>query len=162
MADAIGVPPLAKRASAAFPLPGGYSGYLNSLRRICQQVRKETSTSVELVEWMCETFKVSRNNATNHEGFLRKVGLIESNGGHLHLPDAMGRWLECQEHDIPMAHIHGRLRYFGEMLAETVRPVSEEKLRRAAEKYGLVWQDPPASIDPTRLARVRRIHRATE
>ena len=139
MAEPNGHPPLTERASGALPLPGGYKGYLVSLRRICQQVEQEAPTSTELVEWMCEAFDVVQNTADPYEDFLRKVGLIEARGRYLRLPEPMCRWLECQEHEIPIARIHRRLRFFGEMLAETVRPVSEDELQQAAAKYDLVW-----------------------
>lgn len=139
MAEPNGDPPLTERASGALPLPGGYKGYLGSLRRICQQVEEEAPTSTELVEWMCDAFDVVQKTADPYKDFLRKVGLIESSGRHLRLPEPMGRWLECQDHEIPITRIHRRLRFFGEMLAETVRPVSEEELRQAAGKYELVW-----------------------
>ena len=139
MVEANGDPPLTERASGALPLPGGYKAYLDSLQEICRQVKEEAPTSAELVEWMCEAFPIVQSTAKPCEDFLRKVGLIESNGGCLRLPEPMGRWLESQEHEIPIARIHRRLRFFGEMLAETVRPVSEDDLRRAAEKYELVW-----------------------
>lgn len=142
MAEANGDPPLAARPSGALPLPGGYDGYLDSLRRICRQVNEEGPTSVELAEWMREAFNVGQTHANNCKDFLQKVGLIASNGTCLHLSEAMERWLECQEHEIPIAQIHRRLRFFGEMLAETVRPASEEELRRAAKKYELNWSTP--------------------
>ena len=145
MAEAVGDPPLAERPSGALPLPGGHRAYLRSLRRICLQVNEETPTPAKLAAWISGAFDVKESTAATQVAFLRKVGLVESNDGRVRLPDAMRRWLDCGKHQIPIGRIHRRLRFFGEMLAETVRPRSDDELLQAAGKYGLIW-DTPAQV----------------
>ena len=144
MTGSVDDPLLPERARGAVPLPGGYKGYLVSLRRICERVKAKAPTSGQLTKWMCRTFELTPTTARAYEQFLRKMGLLtESDNGLLRLDVPMDDWLHQQKPETPIALIHGRLRFFGEMLAETTQCRSMEELRVVANtKYGLDWEKP--------------------
>lgn len=137
--------PLTERALGGLPLPGGQTEYLVSLRRICMHVKEHAPTPKQLHEWMCRTFDLALPTVKSQEQFLRKMGfLVESQGGSLHLDESMKRWLSEGKHEIPIALMHRRLRFFGEMLAETTQLRSlDELLGTADRKYGLTWGSDP-------------------
>ena len=128
------------RANSVWPLAGGGGIYLVSLRRVCMWVDEQGPTDGKLREWMSEALQMSEKNADSAVRFLLKAGLIESKGGRLCLDVAMRDWLDGRERETPLLRIHGNFRYVGEMLAETTRLTSPEKLRESAAKYGLRWE----------------------
>ncbi|MDE0192039.1 MAG: DUF262 domain-containing protein [Gammaproteobacteria bacterium] len=136
--------PLTERAQGGLPLPGGQTGYLVSLRRICTHVEEQDPTSKQLQQWMCRSFDSTPRVAQSQEQFLRKMGLlVESESGRLHLDESIRRWLSEGKHEIPIALIHRRLRFFGEMLAETAQLRSVGELVGIANsKYGFTWTKP--------------------
>ena len=73
---------------------------------------------------------------------MRRAGIIDSDSGVLSLSDLTRRWLETGDARIPVAIVHSRIRFVGEMLAELREPKSTQELLIAARRYGLTWNTP--------------------
>ena len=132
--------PWDRRAKGTSPLPGGYSGYLDSLRKICSRVEQSTGSFEELVDWMCGEFGISETSSRMRLGFLEAAGLIQSGDGIVSLEERVHHWLEGGEDAMLIAVIHSRIRFVGEMLEELREPKSAEQLRLTAARYGLEWE----------------------
>ena len=122
-------------------MPGGYSGYLNSLRKICVRVDEYSVSTEELAEWISEEFSLGDTSARLGLTFLRKSGVMRSENGVLQLDDRIRRWMAHDGHESGalVAVIHSRVQYIGEMLAELDEPKSADELRKAAARYSLNW-----------------------
>ena len=132
--------PWEQRAKAANPLPGGYSGYLDALRKICVRVEQSTASFEELVDWMCGEFGISETSCRTRLAFLETAGLICRGDGIVSLEEPARSWLERRENDLLISVIHSRVRFVGEMLEELREPKSAERLRQVAAGYGLDWE----------------------
>lgn len=128
-----------ERANSTYPMPGGYSAYLQSLKQVCSWVDEQSVSSEELTNWMLDRFEISESSARLMEAFLRRAGLIDLDSGILSLSDLMRRWLSKGDDHIPVAVLHSRIRFVGEMLAELREPKSTQELLGAARRYGLAW-----------------------
>ena len=69
-----------QRSKGVLQMPGGYSGYLISLRKVCALVADERPTPVELASRLETVLEVKATAARLRESFLRKVGLISVHG----------------------------------------------------------------------------------
>ena len=128
-----------ERSKSIYPMPGGYSEYLASFRILAVWVDEQSASSEELIECMCDTFGISETSARPAEAFLRKSGLLESDAGILVLNDLVRQWLSNGEDWIPIAILHSRVRFVGELLEQLLEPRNAEELRAAAANYGLEW-----------------------
>ena len=132
--------PWEQRAKGTSPMPGGYSGYLDSLRRICGWVEGSAGSFEELVAWMRGEFGISETSARTRLRFLETAGLIYRGDGVVRLEDRIRKWLEDREDKMLIAVLHSRVRFVGEMLGELQEPKSAEQLRQIAAGYGLDWE----------------------
>lgn len=130
--------PWERRANSVSPMPGGYTGYLDSFRTICERVEQGSTSSEELVEWLAMTFDLSETSARVRISFLQSASLLSS--GIVSIDEHLHQWLEGGPSYIPIAIIHSRIRFVGEMMKELRQPRSAEGLRREAARYGLDWQ----------------------
>ena len=132
--------PWEQRANGASPMPGGYSGYLDSVRKICRRVEEGTTAFEELVNWMGEEFDISETSSRMRLRFLETGGLIDVGDGFVRLGERTRGWLEHGEDKMLIAVLHSRVRFVGEMLKELQEPKSAEQLRKLAADYGLDWE----------------------
>ena len=121
-------------------LPGGYAGYIDTLREICEHTVNQHPTSQSLVIWIQGKYELTAGSAGGKEKFLRKAGVLEPTNGLLHLTRQASRWYETEEDSILIALLHSRVQFVGEMLVELLQgPRSIEELRQSAKSYGLSW-----------------------
>ncbi len=134
--------PWDQRANAVQPMPGGYSGYMHSLRTICYTINESSLTFSELVNWMCAEYDLSQRSAQMRLRFLEKAGLINQPEGIMRLEEQTRTWLaESGEDKQIIAVMHRHVKFMGEMLSELEDPKSIEQLRQvAATHYGIDWQ----------------------
>ena len=132
--------PWEQRAKGANPLPGGYSGYLDSLRRILGRMAQNAVSFEQLVAWMQEEFKIAETSARARLQFVKKAGLIGSDEGFVRIEDDARCWLDGGEDSMLIAVMHSRVRFVGEMLEELREPKSVEQLRQIAARYGFEWE----------------------
>ena len=132
--------PWEQRVNGAGPLPGGYSGYLQSFRTICERVEQGNLSFEDLVAWMRRRFEISETSARHRLAFLRNAGLMRHSGGIVSVQENIRKWMQNGGDDIPIATIHSRIKFVGEMLSELEEPKSAEALRKVASNYGLHWQ----------------------
>ena len=120
-------------------MSGGYGGYLDSLRKVCEIVEDRHPTSAELVEEISKCLGVTNKAAGGKESFLRKAGVIRVEDGLCRLSQETKHWLQTGRADILIAVLHSRCRFIGEMIAELDAPLSTEEARSVAAGYGLSW-----------------------
>ena len=131
-----------QRMNSASPLPGGYSGYIESLRKICERVEQGSASFEELVAWMSEEFHVSENSVRVSLAFLRKSTLLHYRDGIVSANEQIRQWM-CDpknDSDVLIGIMHSRVKFVGEMLSELDVPKSTEALRQVASRYGLDWE----------------------
>ena len=129
-----------QRANGVGPMPGGYSGYLTSLRKTCTYIEDAGRTFEELVRWLRDEFDISETSSRHCLGFLRKAGLVCVSNGVVSNNREIRYWLQNAGDHIPISVIHSRVRFVGEMLSELREPKPAVELLRAAANYGLVWR----------------------
>ncbi len=121
-------------------MPGGYDGYLNTLRIICTDVDDLKPTSSELVSQMCRRFSITDTASRLRESFLRKAGFIEVEAGTCQTGSWARGWLDSGDDFLAIALLHSRCRFIGEMIAELQEPkTTEDLLYIVNSAYGLVW-----------------------
>ena len=125
-------------------MPGGYDGYLDSLRWVAESVQEAPPSRVDLARRIADQFDLTPKSADNRVGFLRRVGLIQVDSGVVILPEFMKSWLRGGDPTSLMVQLHQRLRFVGEMLAALDAPMrTAELLQWACDRYGFNWTTSP-------------------
>ncbi len=135
-------PPFAwqQRSKGVLPMPGGYSGYLDSLSKVCSLVSEERPSPSELAIRLEDVLGVKATAARLRESFLRKVGIITVQGGVCRLSNWARKWRETGDGRIIAALLHSRCQLIGELLEVAREPRSNEDLLGIAnEHYGMGW-----------------------
>ena len=129
-----------QRAKGVLQMPGGYSGYLASVRKVCALVADERPTPVELASRLEKVLEVKATGARLRESFLRKIGLISVRGGTCSLGPWTEKWLASGDDRIIIALLHGRCQFIGELLDAARSPrTTDELLAVANDRYGMGW-----------------------
>ena len=129
-----------QRTKGVLQMPGGYSGYLASLRKVCALVADERPTPLELSSRLETVLDVKATAARLRESFLRKVGMISVHGGVCTLGSWTEKWLSSGDDRIVVALLHSRCQFIGELLYATRSPQSNDQLLAIAnEVYGMGW-----------------------
>ena len=128
-----------ERRNDVTSLPGGYSGYLHSLQRICEHLERGGISREEFVEWIRGAFSVTEITAKMYWRFLKAAGFIEERDGIAIVAEPSRRWLRDRKDHLLIVAMHGRVKFIGEMLRELAVPKSSAKLRDRARAYGLEW-----------------------
>ena len=129
-----------QRSKGVLQMPGGYSGYLISLKKVCVLVADERPTPAELASRLETVLEVKATAARLRESFLRKVGLISVHGGTCTLGPWTEKWLTSSDDRIVAALLHGRCQFIGELLDAARSPRSNDELLAVAnEIYGMGW-----------------------
>ena len=138
-----------QRKKSVEPMPGGYSEYLHSLRRMCQHLERSGTSRGEFVTWVRGAFSVSEQSAKMECSFLKAAGFIEERDGIAIVSEPSRRWLRDRDDHSLIVVMHGRVKFIGEMLRELEVPKSSAELRHRARAYGLKWKG-NAEIDRRR------------
>jgi hypothetical protein len=129
-----------QRTKGVLQMPGGYSGYLISMRKVCALVADERPTPVELASRLEAVLEVKATAARLRESFLRKVGLISMHGGVCTLGPWTEKWLATGDDRIVVALLHSRCQFIGELLDSARFPRSNDELLAVANNlYGMGW-----------------------
>ena len=129
-----------ERAKGVLPMPGGYDGYLASLRSVCELIDLERPGRAELPVRMEALLGVTANAARHRESFLRKMGVVQIEGGICQLSDWARRWYDSGDDRIITALLHSRCQLIGELLDVCREPRSLDELRyEANERFGMGW-----------------------
>lgn len=133
--------PWDQRAKSVEPMPGGYFGYLASLRELCWHAFEHNLSPQDMTQWIQDHFGTGPKQATKIESFLRRTGVLKLANEQLHLSERTITWIETEEDGLLIALLHSKIQFAGEMLAEIAeRPRSSDELRKAAKDYGLNWE----------------------
>ena len=129
------------RASGVLPMPGGYDGYLDSLRWLTKSVPAASSTRAEIAERMAERFNLTDTSVETRVSFLQKVGFLRIESGSVALPDFMKSWLRDGDSTHVIVKLHLGAQFVGEMLKVLEEPTTTAELHRlACEKYSMGWE----------------------
>jgi predicted RNA-binding protein with PUA-like domain len=129
-----------QRAKGVLPMPGGYDGYLDSLRKVCALVAEERPARPELAGRLEQLLEVKPTAARLRESFLRKVGMITVQGGTCRLSDWTEKWLRTGDDKVIVSLLHSRCQFIGELLDAALQPRSNDELLTIAnERYGMGW-----------------------
>jgi predicted RNA-binding protein with PUA-like domain len=129
-----------QRAKGVMPLPGGYNGYLESLRKVCALVADERPTPVELASRLETVLQVKPTGARLRESFLRKIGVVSVRGGTCSLGQWTEKWLASGDDRIVIALLHSRCQFIGELLDSARIPrTADELLAVANGTYSMGW-----------------------
>jgi hypothetical protein len=129
-----------QRSKGVLPMPGGYNGYLISLRKVCALVTDERPSPMELASRLETVLAIKPTAARLRESFLRKVGIISVHGGTCDLGPWTKRWVDSGDDHIIVALLHGRCQFIGELLDAARSPRSNDQLLAIAnDAYGMGW-----------------------
>lgn len=129
-----------QRRKSVYPMPGGYTEYLDSLHTVLDFVSTEMPAPDRFVEWMRSAYGLGEIGARNRANFLRRAGWMREEGGVLRATESGRRWLEDQDHEALVAEMHARIQFIGEMLRALYTPRSAaELLEIANDDYGMGW-----------------------
>lgn len=129
-----------QRGKDAYPMPGGYDGYLRSLKIVATAVEQGPPNRSGLEQLMRSQFGSSETNARFGVGFLLRIGALVERGDLIELGDATRTWLVSGNPDYVIALLHSRVRFVGEMLHAAREPRTiNELLRTANEGFGTKW-----------------------
>jgi hypothetical protein len=129
-----------QRSKGVLPMPGGYNGYLVSLRKVCSLVAEERPTPPELAGRLETVLGVKPTAARLRESFLRKIGIVTAHEGICSLGPWTEKWTASNDNRIIVALLHGRCQFIGELLAAAQHPSTNEGLLAVAnDRYGMGW-----------------------
>ena len=130
----------AQRAKGVLPMPGGYAGYLDSLRAVCALVEEERPSTSELDARLEALLEVTSTAARLRASFLRKVAIVAVQNDLCSLGSWTEQWRHTGDDRIVVALLHSRCQLIGELLAAAREPQSTEQLLRVAnDRYGMGW-----------------------
>lgn len=129
-----------QRAKGVLPMPGGYDGYLVSLRSVCELIHQERPAQAELPVRMEALLGVAANAARQRESFLRKMGVIQIEAGVAQLSQWTRRWLDSGDDRVVVSLLHSRCQLIGELLELCREPRSVDELLAAANTlFSMGW-----------------------
>lgn len=129
-----------QRAKGVLPMPGGYSGYLVSLDKVCAVVSEERPTWAELPARLQQMLQVQATAARLRASFLQRAGIISVEAGVCGLSEWATMWRESGDNRILAALLHGRCQFIGELLAAAREPRSPAELLAVAnDRFGMRW-----------------------
>ena len=129
------------RASGVLPMPGGYDGYLDSLRWLAQSVQESSATRAEISKRMARRFNLTDTSVETRVSFLLKVGILRIESGIVLLPDFMKSWLRDGDSTRVIVQLHLGAQFVGEMLEVLAEPTTTVELHRlACEQYSMKWE----------------------
>ena len=130
----------AQRTKGVLPMPGGYSGYLDSLAKVCALIEEERPAPGELAGRLESLLGVKATAARLRESFLRKVGIVSIQGGVCHLGPWSEAWRRTGDDRLIIALLHSRCQFIGELLNAAREPKSNEELLGVANTvYAMNW-----------------------
>ena len=129
------------RRAGLLGMPGGYDGYLVSLRRVAEYLDVAQPTPEQLQSWMRDQFAITAGSAYSRWRSLCRAGLLTEADCGCVLTDACAEWRLNDDPAQLMTQVHRNIRFFGELLALLDNPKTTEELRHAAnERYPMGWQ----------------------
>ena len=123
------------------PMPGGYDGYLESLRWTAETIQSVQLTEKEMAARMAVRFNLRESAASSRLSFLRKVDFLRLDSATFVIPELTYSWLQDGDPSPLLAGLHFRVHFIGEMLAALDDPMTTAELRRwACEQYLQDWK----------------------
>ena len=128
------------RRAGLLGMPGGYDGYLVSLRRVVDYVVTAQPSPEQLQAWMRDALAITAGSAYTRWRTLCRAGLFYTVSGMCSPAPACKAWLRYDDPTWLIAEIHRNIQFVGELLTQLDAPVSTEELLHAAnERYRMGW-----------------------
>ena len=129
-----------QRSKSVHPLPGGYDGYLDTLQVLLDALVDQRPAVSDFPQVIKMLYAVTDNRAQLMASFLRKITVVVESRGVAE-PSAWAReWRDTGRHEVIIGLLHSRVRFVGELLAETRQPRTVSQLLEIAnERYGMSW-----------------------
>lgn len=130
----------AQRSKSVHPLPGGYDSYLDTLQVLLDALVDQRPAVSDFPQVIKTLYAVTDNRAQLMASFLRKITVVVESGG-VAAPSAWAReWRDTGRHEVIIGLLHSRVRFVGELLAETRQPRTVSQLLEIAnERYEMSW-----------------------
>ena len=133
--------PWENRASGVQPMTGGNDRFLESLRRVAENLQEIPPKKTEIISRVAGRLSVSEKSAAAKISFLQKIKFLRFDSGMWILTDLMKSWVLDGDPIPLMVQLHRRIQFIGEMLEALNRPMKVEDLRLwACEQYLMNWQ----------------------
>lgn len=130
----------AQRNKSVHPLPGGYDGYLVALRSLLDALLDQRPAVNDFPQVVKELYSVTENRANLMTSFLKKITVVVESGGVAVPSDWARSWRDSGRDEIIIGLLHSRVRFVGEMLAETRQPRTVSHLLEIANVlYEMSW-----------------------
>ena len=130
-----------QRGKDVYPLPGGYTGYLESLAIMLAEIEASKPTRELLEGFLRERVGLSETSAHLTVGFFLRIGLVIESSGALAMSPVAEGWLRDRDAAPLIALLHARTKFVGELLAEAREPKSDSDILDLANQfYGANWQ----------------------
>ena len=130
----------AQRSKSVHPLPGGYDGYLDALRALLDALVDQRPAVNDFPHVIKELFSVTDNRANLMTSFLKKITVVVENGGVAAPSEWASAWRDSGRDEIIVGLLHSRVRFVGEMLAQTRQPRTVSQLLEIANVlYEMSW-----------------------
>lgn len=138
-----GSPSWRGRKAGLLGMPGGYSGYLVSLRRVADYVAVARPSPEQLQSWMRDALSITAGSAYSRWRSLCRAGLLTESHGVSSISAACDTWRRTKNPAPLIAEIHRNIRFVGEFLVLLDAPLSTgQLLHRANEQYRMGWRSP--------------------
>jgi hypothetical protein len=130
----------AQRSKSVHPLPRGYDGYLTSLRTLLVAIVDQRPAVNDFPQVVKELYSVTDNRSYLMTSFLKKITVVVESGGVAVPSDWASKWRDTGRDEIIIGLLHSRVRFVGEMLAETRQPRTVSQLLEIANVlYEMSW-----------------------
>lgn len=129
------------RRKSVAPMPGGYGGFLNSLRWVVECLGDEGLTEQDLGRRFAEHYRLTAKASAYRISFLKRTGLIRANSSTCHAGQSALTWKQTGDTTVLIEQIHATTRFVGEMLGALREPRTAEAIRVhcANEQFGMGW-----------------------
>ena len=129
-----------QRSKSVHPLPGGYDGYLQALRALLDTLVDQRPAVNDFPQVVTELYSVTDNRANLMTSFLKKITVVAESGGVAVPSEWASAWRNTARNEIIIGLLHSRVRFVGEMLAETRQPRTVSQLLEIANVlYDMAW-----------------------
>ena len=129
-----------QRSKSVHPLPGGYDGYLQALRALLDTLVDQRPAVNDFPQVVTELYSVTDNRANLMTLFLKKITVVAESGGVAVPSEWASAWRNTARNEIIIGLLHSRVRFVGEMLAETRQPRTVSQLLEIANVlYDMSW-----------------------
>lgn len=132
-----------ERFKGIWPLPGGTTGYVNTLAKILKRIQENNPTYDELLKWFITEFKLKgEKTPASCLEYLRRFGFFKRTDDRLFLTDESVKFLSSEDYKVVYKVLNNRILGLDDILSWLSKEaLSEDEIhRKLTEKYNLNWR----------------------